>query len=251
MISLIFSFLFLSPKVLLIVLAVVPAIGLLVYVYRKDRIEKEPGSLLVSLVLWGMLSTFLAVVAESVGASALAFFLPGGEENPAYGFWMFFVVVGLSEEGFKYLVLRWRTWKSPHFNCSFDGVVYAVFVSLGFALWENIGYVLMYGIGAALTRAVTAVPGHASFGVFMGACYAAAKRCENYGEHGKSRFWSVLSVLLPAAIHGCYDYIAVIESGGNSTLFIVFVLAVFAAAFLMIKKLSDRDSFIAPDGWYR
>ena len=249
MISLIFSFLYLSPKVLLIAAAVVPAIVLLVYVYRKDRIEKEPGSLLFSLVLWGILSTLLAVVAESVGAAALGILLPGGEQDPSFGFWMFFVIVGLSEEGFKYLILRWRTWKSPHFNCSFDGVVYATFVSLGFALWENIGYVMTYGFGAAVTRALTAVPGHASFGVFMGACYAAARRCENYGEHGGSRLWRVLSVLLPAVIHGAYDYIAVSEQSGSGS-FLLFVLVVFAAAFLMVRKLSSRDNFISPRGWY-
>ena len=169
-ISLLFGYLFSDPKFLLIVAAVIPALVLLIYVYRRDRIEKEPGSLLLSLVLWGIVSTFLAVISESIGAVLLAYFLPGGENNRAYAFWMFFVTVGLSEEGFKYLILKWRTWRSPYFNCRFDGVVYAVFVSLGFALWENIGYVTTYGLGAAMMRAVTAVPGHACFGVFMGAC---------------------------------------------------------------------------------
>ncbi len=244
-IPLIFSFLFLSPKALLIAAAVIPAAVLLIYVYRKDRIEKEPDSLLLQLVVFGAISTLLAVVAESVGAGLLAVFLPGGENHPAYGFWMFFVVVGLSEEFFKYLVLRWRTWRSPHFNCQFDGLVYAVFVSLGFALWENIGYVLMYGFGAALMRAITAVPGHASFGVFMGACYGFARRSANRGEAGKSRLWRVLAVLLPAMIHGCYDYIALSENGGVTVTFLVFVVAVFGTAFLLVKKLSDADRFIS------
>ena len=249
--TLVFTYRFSNPNLLLIAAAVVPALVLLTYIYRKDHIEKEPNSLLVRLLLWGIVSTFLAVVTESLGASALAFFLPGGEAHPAYGFWMFFVIVGLSEEGFKYLVMRWRTWKSPHFNCRFDGVVYAVFVSLGFALWENIGYVLMYGMGAALMRAITAVPGHASFGVFMGACYAAARRAENFGDHGASVIWRVVAVLLPALIHGCYDYIAVLGSEQSSAMFWVFVLGVFAAATSMIRKMSRRDAFIAPPNWYR
>lgn len=245
MVSLIFSYLFLSPKALLIAAAVIPAAVLLIYVYRKDRIEKEPDSLLLQLVLFGGLSTLLAVVAETVGATLLALLLPGGEEHPAYGFWMFFVVVGLSEELFKYLVLRWRTWRSPQFNCRFDGVVYAVFVSLGFALWENVGYVLMYGMGAALMRAVTAVPGHASFGVFMGACYSFARQSANRGAAGRSRVWNWLAVLLPAVIHGCYDYIALSEGGGVTSTFLVFVAAVFITAFLLVKRLSAADRFIA------
>ena len=243
-ISLIYSFLYLSPKILLIAAAVVPAAVLLIYVYRKDRIEKEPVKLLISLVLWGILATFLAVVTESVGAIVLAYLLPGGENNARYGFWMFFVVVALSEELFKYLILRWRTWRSPEFNCRFDGVVYAVFVSLGFALWENIGYVLAYGLGAALMRAITAVPGHASFGVFMGAYYGLARRSENRGEHGLSVFWRFLAVLIPTLIHGMYDYIAVSETETISGTFVAFVLIVFVLAFVLIRQLSKRDEYI-------
>ena len=243
-ISLLFGYLFSDPKFLLILAAVVPALVLLIYVYRKDRIEKEPGSLLLSLVLWGIVSTFLAVISESIGAVLLAYFLPGGENNRAYAFWMFFVTVGLSEEGFKYLILKWRTWRSPHFNCRFDGVVYAVFVSLGFALWENIGYVTTYGLGAAMMRAVTAVPGHACFGVFMGACYGLARQRENEGQRNMSAVWRALAVLLPAAIHGCYDYIAVSESTDDTVSFLIFVALVFLSAFVLIRRLSRRDRFI-------
>ena len=243
-ISLLFGYLFSDPKFLLIVAAVIPALVLLIYVYRRDRIEKEPGSLLLSLVLWGIVSTFLAVISESIGAVLLAYFLPGGENNRAYAFWMFFVTVGLSEEGFKYLILKWRTWRSPYFNCRFDGVVYAVFVSLGFALWENIGYVTTYGLGAAMMRAVTAVPGHASFGVFMGACYGLARQRENEGQRDMSAVWRTLAVLLPAAIHGCYDYIAVSESTDDTVSFLIFVALVFFSAFALIRRLSRRDRFI-------
>ena len=241
--TLLFTYQISNPNGLLILAAVVPALVLLVYIYRKDHIEKEPNTLLVRLLLWGIVSTFLAVVTESIGASALAFFLPGNEENPAYGFWMFFVVVGLSEEGFKYLVLRWRTWNSAHFNCRFDGVVYAVYVSLGFALWENIGYVMLYGLDVALARALTAIPGHASFGVFMGACYGLARQEENRGRHEQSIFWRVLAVLLPTVIHGCYDYIAIMKSGKSDS-FLTFVVLVFVSAFALMRRLSRRDRFI-------
>ncbi len=232
LISLIFSFLYLAPKALLIGAAILPAILLLVYVYRHDRIEKEPRKLLLTLVLWGVVATFLAVAAESLGAIALAWFLPGGEDNPAYPIWMYFVVVALS------------TWRSPEFNCRFDAVVYAVFVSLGFALWENIGYVMMYGVGAALARAITAVPGHACFGVFMGAYYGLAKRSANCGETAASRLWNFLALLVPTVIHGLYDYIAVNETESFSTTFVVFVLVVFVLAFVLVKQLSKRDEYI-------
>ena len=244
LISLIFSFLYLAPKALLIGAAILPAAILLLYVYRHDRIEKEPGRLLLSLVLWGVVATFLAVVTESLGAAALAYFLPGGENHPLFPFWMYFIVVALSEEGFKYILLKWRTWRSPEFNCRFDAVVYAVFVSLGFALWENIGYVMMYGLGAALMRAVTAVPGHACFGVFMGAYYGLARRSANRGEPVLSLFWRFLAILVPMMIHGLYDYIAVNETDSVSTTFVVFVVVIFVMAFVLVKHLSKRDEYI-------
>ena len=50
--SLIFSFL-LSPNILLIAAAVVPAALLMIYVYRKDRLEKEPTGMLLGLLAFG------------------------------------------------------------------------------------------------------------------------------------------------------------------------------------------------------
>ena len=159
---------------ILIAAAVIPAVFLLVHVYRADKLEKEPAPLLISLVLYGIAATFIALLLERFGSWLLGRYFP--ENSTPYNVLMYFGVVAFSEEGAKYFLLKRRTWNSAAFNCQFDGVVYAVFVSLGFALWENISYVLMYGLSTALVRAVTAVPGHACFGVFMGVWYGLAKR---------------------------------------------------------------------------
>ena len=155
-----------------------------------------------------------------------------------------FLVVGLAEEGFKFLLLRWRTWRSPYFNCQFDGVVYAVFVSLGFALWENIDYVVMYGFGTAVLRAVTAIPGHACFGVFMGAWYGLAKSHERHGHARYAKVCLRLSLICPIALHGIYDLIASSDRDGTLTVFIAFIAVMFLAAYFTIKNLSRRDRFI-------
>ena len=156
----------------------------------------------------------------------------------------FFGVVAFAEEGFKYLILKLRTWKSPEFDCQFDGVVYAVFVSLGFALWENIGYVLSYGISAALIRAVTAIPGHACFGVFMGVMYGLAKRYALAGEEKKSKLYRQLAVIVPALLHGTYDFIATIDGEGYGWIFVVFIIAVFIWAFLLVRKTARKDRYL-------
>lgn len=226
---------------ILIAAAVLPALFLLRYVYRADRLEKEPPRLLVSLVIYGILATFAAIVTEELGELVLAMLLP--EYSVAYNAVLYFVVVALSEEGFKYLLLKRRTWRDPGFNSQFDAVVYAVFVSLGFALWENIAYVMMYGFGTALVRAVTAVPGHACFGVFMGAFYGFARRYANEGRESASKLCRMLAVICPALLHGAYDYIASGTMDGE-WVFIAFVAALFLAAFMMVRRLSSHDQYI-------
>ena len=214
---------------ILIAAAVIPAIVLLRFVYKEDRLDKESPGLLLSLVIFGIL-------------------LP--QSSTAYNVLLYFIVVALSEEGFKYLLLKKRTWYSGEFNCQFDGIVYAVFVALGFALWENISYVLMYGLGTAAVRAVTAVPGHACFGVFMGAFYGLAKRYDNFGDEYRSRRCRRLAVLVPVLLHGTYDFIATYEYDGYAWIFVAFVVLLFAAAYRMIKKPSRDDRFIGGSDYY-
>ena len=225
----------------LLAAAVIPAAVLMICVYRMDRLEKEPWPMLFLLGLQGVVSTSLAVFAERLGTRLLSGMLP--EDTILYQIVFNMIVVGLSEEGFKYLLLKRRTWHSPQFNCLFDGVVYAVFVSLGFALWENIDYVIMYGLQAAMIRAVTAVPGHACFGVFMGAWYGLARRWENRGDHAQSRLCLRLAVAVPALLHGLYDLIATLK-GGLSWLFAGFILIMFGLALRTAGRLSGTDSYI-------
>ena len=116
--------------------AVIPALVLLKYVYDHDHLEKEPPAMLLKLIFLGVISTLMAMAGEWIGGTILDNILP--PDNFVYRFLMFFIVVGISEELSKYIVLKRRTWNDPSFNCLFDGIIYAVFVSLGFALWENI-----------------------------------------------------------------------------------------------------------------
>ena len=228
-------------RTILIAAALLPAVWLLIRVYRADRLEREPPRLLLVLVLTGILVTALASLAERAGSWLLQTVWPGGAVS--YTFVFCFFVVGLAEEGFKYLLLRWRTWNSPHFNCQFDGVVYAVFVSLGVALWENVGYVLRYGFGTAVLRAVTAVPGHACFGVFMGVFYGAAKRWALAGNEAASRRARRGALVLPMLLHGCYDFIASLSSTVFSLIFVVFIAALFIVSLRLVRRASQNDRY--------
>ena len=229
-------------NVVLIAAAVIPAVFLMIKVYRSDRLEQESRGLLGRLVKVGILSSLLALVEERIAVWLLSEAVSAAD--PLYDVILYFVIVALAEESSKYLFMRRNTWYDPEFNCQFDGVVYAVFVSLGFALWENISYVLSYGFSTALVRAVTAIPGHACFGVFMGVFYGLAKRAWNRNEYGLSRGFRVLAVAVPLLLHGLYDYIASMEDGGISWIFIVFVAVMFAVSYYLVGRMSRTDRYI-------
>lgn len=233
----------LTYRWLLIAAAVLPAIFLLVKVYRSDRIEKETPYLIWRLVLGGVISTFFALVSERLFGTLLSSLVP--KESKAYNVLLYFGVVAISEELSKFVLLKKRTWRNPEFNCLYDGVVYATAVSLGFALWENISYVTMYGFTTALVRAVTAVPGHACFGVFMGVFYSLAKSNDYMGNKERSSFFNVLAVVVPVLLHGAYDYIASMEVQDFSWTFIIFVVVLFAVSFILVNRMAKNDHYLA------
>lgn len=214
---------------LLLLLAVLPAIVLIRFVYRLDKIEKEPRGLLIKLFLGGALSTVFAVIFGTLLEAVNIF----DEGTTLFLIFDNFIATALVEECGKYLVMKKLTWKNREFNYSFDAVVYAVVTSLGFATLENILYVFEGGIAVALMRAVLSVPGHAIFGVFMGYHYGLSKR---NGRVTKA------TVLIPMLIHGFYDFCLSTESTLMIVIFIAFELIISLKALAKVKKLSAEDS---------
>ncbi len=234
---------FRSVRTMLTLAAVVPAILLLVHVIRKDRLEKESPIFILSLLGWGIVSTFAALILERIGSFLLSFFFT--YQTVLYNVLMYYVVVAMSEEGSKYLLLRKKTWNSPEFNCQYDAVVYAVAVSMGFALWENLSYVFRYGFSTAIVRALTAVPGHASFGVIMGVWYGLERRYDYWGNKPKKKMSQILAFVLPVLMHGTYDYLCTSLYGWKGNLiFIVFIAILFSLSWHMVNKASKNDRYL-------
>ena len=231
-----------SLNIVLIAAAVIPALYLMIRIYRADHLEKESGALMRKLVVAGILSSLIALVEERVFSYLLSYFLP--YDSLLYSVLLYFVVVAVSEESSKYIMLKRNTWTSSEFNCIYDGVVYAVFVSLGFALWENISYVLNYGLYAAVARALTAVPGHACFGVYMGVFYSAAKKYERLGDVKGLKICKFMAILVPVLIHGAYDFIATMETNDFNYAFIIYVAILFILTNLLLRKVIRNDRYM-------
>ena len=228
-----------SYDAVLIAAAVIPAVFLMIKVYQSDHLEKETPAFLWKLAKAGIFASLIALVEERILSTILRLFI---RDSFLYQVILYFGIVAVSEESSKYLMLKHHAWNSPEFNCQYDGVVYGVFVSLGFALWENISYVLSYGFQTALIRAITAIPGHACFGVFMGVFFGLARTAANRGRENASAGCRILAFLVPAFLHGMYDYIATIQAGDRY--FIGFIAIMFIVSLILIGRMSRDDHYI-------
>lgn len=219
--------------------AVLPAIFLMGYVYKQDKIEREPVPLLVSLIGKGILAALAAIVLEVLGQFILNAMVD--PENPIYVYLMAFLVVAAVEEGTKFFFLYRRTWRDSNFNYRFDAILYAVFVSLGFAAFENVKYVFRYGLSVALPRAILAVPGHMGFAVFMGAFYGRAKRCHSRGNDSGRKANLALGYLFPVFLHGVYDTCCMLGTTSATLVFVAFVLAMYLIVYNLLRRESRTD----------
>lgn len=232
---------------ILLGISILPTIILLLVIYSKDSYEKEPFSLLVQLFLLGVASIIPAVILEMIGETVWEILL--GENSIAYNFVYAFFVVALAEEGFKFLFTVLRTWKNRNFNYKFDGIVYTVFVSLGFATLENILYVFQNGIGTGIMRAILSVPGHAIDAVFMGYFYGIAKQCSARGQKERCVLNMVLSLMVAVALHGFYDF-CLFEGGLWIIAFFIFVVVIDICGIIRVHFSSKHDEQIIMNNYY-
>ncbi|UAB74970.1 PrsW family intramembrane metalloprotease [Mesoflavibacter sp. SCSIO 43206] len=200
----------------LLLSAIAPVFIIIIYIYVKDKYEKEPTKLLVISFLLGAI---VSVIITTIFYMFFNSFLPLQDKLSVWEqFKQAFFVVGFSEELSKYLIVLLFAQRHKEFNEPFDGIVYAVMVSMGFAATENIMYVLQHGASTALLRAFTAVPAHATFGILMGYFMGMAKFKPN------KLFLNLCGLLLAIVFHGAYDFF----------LFINFIPGIWVGAFVSL-----------------
>ena len=217
----------------LIALALTPVFIIAAYIYFRDKYEKEPIRLLIFALIAGAVTVIPILFLESFLDRYTASF-PGLLSAA----WKAFVVAAFSEELFKYLALYILIWRSKEFNEKFDGIVYAVYVSLGFALVENIMYVTQGGVTTGLMRAITAVPAHAIFGITMGFYFGLAKFYEK-----ERNLLKLKALLYPILLHGIYDFILFTGIEWLMIVFFAFVVYLYFYGLKRMKNLSDQSIY--------
>ena len=217
----------------LILLSLAPVFIIGGYIYYRDKYDKEPMRFIWKALLAGALIVIPVIFVEQFLSIFLPFF-PGILNAAYHGF----VVAAFTEESFKFLALFLLFWRTNIFNEKFDGIVYATFISLGFAGVENVMYVLQYGASTGFTRALTAVPAHAVFGVTMG-FYAGQARF--YDKKRKELLRK--AILVPLLLHGIYDFILMTGYNWLLVFWLAFVVFLYISALKRIKTLSDQSIF--------
>ena len=200
----------------LLFLAIAPVAVVILYIYFKDKYEKEPIKIVVISFLLG--ATVSIILTFTLGYIASSLVPLTDVKSISQQFIKAFFTVALVEEFSKYIIVRFYAQKKNEFNEPFDGIVYAVMVSMGFAALENILYTYQYGFGVGVTRAFTAVPAHATFGVIMGYFMGKAKFSNN------SIKLNLLGLLFATLFHGSYDFF----------LFINFIPGIYIGAFVSL-----------------
>lgn len=226
---LVFWYLATQMDILLLALTIGPGIAIALFVYLKDRYDREPFRQLVWAFVLGIVSTIPAVIASL--SLAKAPFLGGGS-GITDTFLYAFVTVAFAEEGAKFIFLR-HFYRKPFFDEPFDGITYAVMISMGFATLENVLYVFMEGTGnyaTALLRMLTAVPAHASFAVIMGYFVGMAKFKPDFRTG-----YILLGLLGAVFFHGTYDFLLMLNNYPN--LAIGAMVSLVVALFLSFRAI--------------
>lgn len=223
-----------SPLSIILIASLTPVLVLLLYIYKKDKYQKEPFGLLMKAFFGGILSGITTIVVLTLLSPLQITHFNSPLQDALYNA---FCMAALPEELFKLLFLYWFIWKSEAFDEYYDGIEYAAFVGLGFAGLENIIYVMQGGLGVAVSRAIFAVPAHFFFAIIMGYFFSFARF-----RPWKKNFYLLLAYICPVLMHGIYDFILMYNDAlsETSTGIIAILNIAFYIFFIFIWKIAKK-----------
>ena len=227
---------------LILITALIPAVILGWWIYKKDSAQPEPPQMLAKAFLYGVGSTFVTLVITSFMSMMGVMVYELGSFAGAVSTALF--AAALPEEIAKLLMLWLFLRKNPFYDEYFDGIVYAACVGLGFAGTENILYLLQSEdwLGTGIVRGITAVPAHFAIACAMGYFYS--KR--HFGD--RSRFTACCVLAVPVLIHWVYDALAFSEgifpalSVVINILFVLLIWIVYKRTMGRIDDLQRMDN---------
>ena len=226
---------------LLLALSIAPGIAISLYIFLKDRFNREPHLNLLICFLLGCLSVLPAILIQLLTVKPVERLMG---EGILYTAVFAYLIVGLSEEWSKYIMLRSYAYPRKSFDEPFDGIVYSVMIGMGFATVENILYVQQHGLGTAVVRMFLSVPAHATFAVLMGYFAGKAKF-----KPERRKFYLFTGIFWAAFFHGTYDFLLFLQGNptvnkylSDSLLFVAAVGSFIFAVWLSKKAIKEHHT---------
>ncbi len=207
--------------------AMAPGMALLSYFYLRKHYATNTGILVFRTFLIGILLVFPVMVLQ------YAFIVEGYFEEPLS---RAFILYAFVEEFFKWFLLYFFAYQQAIFTSRYDGIIFGVSLSLGFASLENVFYLIANGLETAIGRALLPVSSHALFGVLMGYYLGRAKM-----EPQQKARHLTLSLFFPILLHSVYDLILVVFDMYFLIGMIPFMLLLWWLALKKVKRAHQLD----------
>jgi protease PrsW len=198
-----------------------------------DRVEPEPRSSKVHAFLWGALvATFIALIANETGGAVVGRSFAMAGTAPVF------------EEAMKGLGILWAV-RRREVNDVMDGIVYAGWVGLGFAVAEDFFYLVTAGghsngqlIGVAIFRTVVTPFAHPLFTSWTGLAVGLAVARKK--TPWKRALWGFA---LAVATHAAWNGSIVLFQDHPGRLVFVFLLfvALFVAAAVVSVRIRNAE----------
>ena len=229
-----------------VIFGILPSLVWLFYYLSKD-LHPEPKRMILKIFLWGTLVT-VPVFFVQVGLKIL---LENADFNPLMTsiiYW--FLIIALSEEIFKYLVVRTKVLNNSCMDEPMDIMIYMVVAALGFAALENILYLfapvdqltlndlLGRTMLLSFTRFIGATFLHTLCSAVIG--YSVAISCKDQ----KNKYLEVMfGIITAVGLHGLYNFsIMMLEGDLQYALPVVTLIILAIFAFWGFERLKKEKS---------
>lgn len=202
--------------VIYVIFGLLPSLIWLFYYLAKDA-HPEPKKTILKIFLWGALIT-LPVFFVQIGLTYLLNLADLNSVATAFIYW--FLIIALSEEIFKYLVVKFKVLNSSDLDEPLDIMLYMVVAALGFAALENILYLFapidQLSFNDALNRTLLL-----SFVRFIGATFLHTLCSALVGyfvaislfDRKNRSMEAAVGITAAVALHGLYDFSIMMLSG--------------------------------------
>jgi RsiW-degrading membrane proteinase PrsW (M82 family) len=231
-----------------IIFGILPSLTWLLYYLRKDK-HPESKKMIIKIFLWGafaaipvfLVQIWLTKIMDLINLPAVFFSII---------YW--FLIIALTEEFFKYLVVKLKVLNNPEFDEPIDTMIYMVVSALGFAAVENILYLFSPARTSASLDYIMQRTLVISFIRFIGATFLHTLCSATIGYFLALSFCKeknrikmlTLGIILASALHGLYNFsIMTIGDGFWKAIIPIAVLTVLALyvmrEFEKLKKIKS------------